>query len=152
MSFLVRTIDDPDDRRNLFDRLGRLDASRAPRWGRLTASQMLVHLCDQMRMPFNENPSGPMPGPPRIPGVREAFLYFLPWPKGRIEGPPEAFKSAPGTWSEDLETLKELVDQFVNSDPEGPWAIHPNWGYLSRPQWGVFCYRHFDHHLKQFGV
>ena len=152
MSLLVRTIDDPADRRELFDRLGRLNATRAPLWGRLSAPRMLVHLCDQMRMPFNDNPSGPLPGPPRVAGVREAFLYFLPWPKGRIQGPPEAFLTEPGTWSEDLATLRDLVDQFVNADPQGPWAVHPNWGHLSRRQWGVFCYRHFDHHLKQFGV
>ena len=152
MSFLVRTIDDPEDRGKLFDRLGRLDPTRPPRWGRMSAPRMLAHLCDQMRMPFNEAPSGPLPGPPRVPGVREAFLYVLPWPKGRVQGPPEAFLTEPGTWAEDLGTLRDLVDQFVSADPRGPWAVHPNWGPLSRRQWGVFCYRHFDHHLKQFGV
>ena len=152
MSFLVRTIDDPKNRRELFDRLSRIDPSQPPLWGQLTAPRMLAHLCDQMRMPFNQTPSGPLPGPPRVPGLREAFLYFLPWPKGRVKGPPEAFITEPRTWSEDLQRLRELVDQFVTANPEGRWAVHPNWGYLTRPQWGVFCYRHFDHHLKQFGV
>jgi hypothetical protein len=59
MSFLLRTIDDPADR--LFDRFSRLDPTRAPLWGHLSAPRMLVHLCDQMRMPFNDKPSGPLP-------------------------------------------------------------------------------------------
>jgi hypothetical protein len=152
MPFLLHTIDDPRDRQALFERLARLDAAQAPRWGQLSAPRMLAHLCDQMRMPFNSNPSGSLPGPPRVPVLREAFLYFLPWPRGTVEGPPEAFRTEPGTWTDDLATLKHLVDEFVNADPQRSWAIHPNWGRLTRRQWGVFCYRHFDHHLKQFGV
>ena len=151
MLFLLHSIDNARDRQNLFDRLGRLDPSRAPRWGRLSAPQMLVHLCDQMRMPFNDHPSGPLFGPPRVPVLWEAFLYVLPWPKG-VPGPREAFVTEPGVWADDLETLRRLVDEFLNADPERPWPVHPNWGRLSRRQWGVFCYRHFDHHLKQFGV
>ena len=152
MVFLLHTIDDPRDRQGLFERLGRLDPAQPPRWGQLSAPRMIVHLCDQMRMPFNDNPSGPLPGPPRVPVLREAFLYWLPWPRARVEGPPEAFRTQPGTWSDDLATLKELVDQFVNANPQRSWSVHPNWGRLTRRQWGVFCYRHFDHHLKQFGV
>jgi len=113
---------------------------------------MLAHLCDQMHLPFNDNPSGPLPGPPRVPVLREAALYFLPWPKGKIQGPPEAFVSPPGTWSDDLAKLENLVDQFLTTDPRHPLALHPNWGRLSRREWGVFFYRHLDHHLKQFGV
>jgi hypothetical protein len=29
---------------------------------------------------------------------------------------------------------------------------HPFFGPLNGRQWGVFCFRHFDHHLSQFGV
>lgn len=152
MLYLLRTIDNPSHRTELCDRLARLDPAQPPLWGRLTAPRMLVHLCDQMRMPFNDNPSGPLPGPPRVPVLREAFLYFLPWPRGTVQGPPEAFVTEPGNWSSDLETLRELVDQFVNASPRRQWPLHPNWGRLSRRQWGVFCYRHFDHHLRQFGV
>jgi len=152
VSFLIRTIDDPTDREDLFDRLGRLDPTRAPLWGRMSAPRMLAHLCDQMRMPFNENPSGALPGPPRVPVLREAFLYFLPWPRGRVQGPPEAFLTEPGNWSDDLKTLRRLVDEFVMANAGRQWPLHPNWGRLSRRQWGVFCYRHFDHHLRQFGA
>lgn len=90
MPFLLHTIEDAEDRQDLFDRLGRLDPTRAPLWGRMSAPRMVAHLCDQMRMPFNDDPSGPLPGPPRLPVLREAFLYFLPWPRGRVEGPPES--------------------------------------------------------------
>lgn len=152
MSYLFRTIINPSQRDELFARLARLDPGQTPRWGRLTAPSMLAHLCDQMLMPFNDSPSGPMPGPPRVTILRELALYVLPWPKGTVQGPPEAFQSEPGTWADDLGRLRELVEQFVNTPPDAPLAEHPNWGRLSRREWGFFTYRHFDHHLRQFGV
>ena len=152
MSYFLRTIDNPSHRKELFDRLVRLDPAKAPLWGRLTAPSMLVHLCDQMRMPFNDDPSGPIPGPPRYPVLRQLVLYLLPWPKDRIKGPPEAFRTTPGDWADDLATLKELVEDFVDAPPDRQWPDHPNFGRLSRREWGFFCYRHFDHHLRQFGV
>ena len=152
MSYLLRTILDPAHRRALFDRLEHLDPKQPPLWGRMSASSMLAHLCDQMRMPFNETPSSRIPGVPRNMILRQLILYFLPWPKDTIQGPPEAFHTMPGDWSEDLARLRNLVDQFVNASPDRPWPDQPNFGRMSRRDWGVFCYRHLDHHLRQFGV
>jgi hypothetical protein len=152
MPYFLRTILNPLHRKELFDRLEGLDPSQAALWGRMTAPSMLIHLCDQMRMPFNDNPSGRIPGVPRHAILRQLILYFLPWPKGTIQGPPEAFHTKPGNWSGDLATLNELVDQFVNAPPDRHWPDQPNFGPMSRRDWGVFCYRHFDHHLRQFGV
>lgn len=152
MSYLLRTILDPAHRQELFDRLERLDPSRAPLWGRLTAPRMLAHLRDQMRMPFNEQPGAPIPGLPRVPLMRAVTLYVLPWPRGVIRGPPEAFTSEPGPWRDDIGALKELVDVFVAAPPRARWPDHPNFGRMSRRDWGVFCWRHFDHHFRQFGA
>lgn len=152
MSYVLRTMLNPAHRQALFDRLERLDPAQPPLWGRMTAPSMLAHLCDQMRMPFNDHPSGHIPGVPQNAIMKQLVLHFLPWPKGTIQGPPEAFHSKPGNWSDDLATLSELIDQFVNAPPAGPWSDHPNFGRMNRREWGIFCYRHFDHHLCQFGV
>ena len=150
--YFLRTIDNHADCQELFNRFARLDPSERPRWGQLTAPAMLVHLCDQMRMPFNDQPSGPIPGVQRYPIMKQLVLYVLPWPKGRIQGPPEAFRTEPGEWAHDLATLRQLVDDFVAAPRNRQWPVHPNFGPLSRQEWGFFCYRHFDHHLRQFGA
>jgi hypothetical protein len=152
MSYLLRTILNPSHRKELFDRFERLDPARAPLWGRMNAPRMLAHLCDQMRMPFNDNPSPRIAGAPRNALVKQLVLYIVPWPKGTIPGPPEAFRTEPSDWSDDLVTLKRLVDEFVEAPPSRNWPDHPNFGRMSRRDWGVFCYRHFDHHLSQFGM
>ncbi len=152
MSYFMRTIQNPKDRKDLFDRLGRLDPAQPPLWGRLTAPTMLAHLCDQMRMPYNDNPSPPIPGVQHYPVMRQLVLYLLPWPKAQIQGPPEAFHTPPAVWSEDVATLKALVDQFVNASADRPWADHQHFGPMNHRVWGYFSYRHFDHHLRQFGA
>lgn len=147
----IRTLNDASHRRGLFDRLARLDPEQPALWGSLTAPRMLAHLCDQMRMPLRDQPCAPIPSPTRYPVLRELFLYVLPWPKGRIQGPPEAFQADPAQWSEDLATLNGLVDRYLSLEPDRTWPDHPHFGRMNRRAWGAFCYKHFDHHLRQFG-
>jgi hypothetical protein len=113
---------------------------------------MLVHLGDQMRMTLGNAQWTRMPGYLRYPGFKQAALYWLPWPKGRIQGPPEVFVTTPTDWAADLVTLQDLVARLVARGPDGSWPDHSHFGPLSGRQWGVFCYRHFDHHLRQFGA
>ena len=152
MTYWFRTFHNASHRDEVFGRLRGLDLQRPARWGRLTAPRMLAHLCDQMRMSLRDRPCAPIPGPARYPFFRELFLYVLPWPKGKITGPPEAFETDPAGWSQDLATLEELVEHFIALGPERVWPDHPHFGRMTRRAWGCFCYRHFDHHLRQFGA
>ena len=31
-------------------------------------------------------------------------------------------------------------------------GFHPRFGALSHKEWGIFVWRHADHHLRQFGL
>ncbi len=138
-------------RTKLLARLANLDPERSPRWGGLTAPAMLAHLGDQLRMTLGEHICEPIPGVWRYFPFREAFVYSpLLWVKGQ-QGPPEAFATAPTTWDEDLATVHELLDRFVKDESRSEWPEHPHLGRMSRRAWGVFTYRHFHHHLRQFG-
>jgi hypothetical protein len=146
----MHTIFDRSDRQQLLARLRQLSPDRAPRWGRMTAPQMLAHLGDQMRLTLRERPCAPMPSPLRLPILHHAVLYWLPWPQGKIQGPPEAFMTTPTTWATDLATVEGKVERLATQGPAGTWPDHPLFGRMSSRDWGVFCYRHFDHHLRQF--
>jgi hypothetical protein len=84
--------------------------------------------------------------------MKQAFLYWLPWPKGGVQAPPEAFVTRPTDWDADVAALEMLVARLAARGPRGAWPEHSHFGPLNGRQWGVFCYRHFDHHLRQFGV
>ncbi len=142
---------DPSARREIQDRLRILRPDSPRRWGRMDAPRMVAHLCDQMRHTLGDTACRPQRSWLRLPLLRHAAIYLLPWPRGRIQGPPDAFSTAPAEWESDVEALDALLERFAARDPHGDWPPHALFGAMSGRDWGVFCYRHFDHHLRQFG-
>jgi len=140
------------DRRDLLARLQGLSPQSPRRWGTMTAPRMVTHLIDQMRYTLGDIRVSARPGLWRFQPLKLVALYLLPWPKGRIDGPPELFVTRPSAWETDLTVLHSLIDRFVERDPGGAWPDHPLIGRLSGRHWGVFVHRHFDHHFRQFGV
>ena len=122
------------------------------RWGRMTAPQMVCHLSDQLRIALGQLPTRPVTGPLRYTPMKQLVIDVMPWPKGRIQGPPEAFTSSPVQWEQDIATLASLLDTFGARGGQRTWAPHPSFGRMSGPLWGRLTCRHFDHHLTQLGV
>ncbi len=147
----MKSMFDGECRRQALSRLKRVDPERRPRWGRMTAQQMVVHLSQQMRHALGDEPVARRKSVLGWPIVRSASIYWLPWPKGRIQAPPEALAGRPTTWEADVAGLEALVERFASRDGQGEWPDHALFGPMSRKDWGVFCYRHFDYHLRQFG-
>lgn len=148
----MRTVLDPDCRQSLLTRFRGLRPDSPRRWGRMSAPRMLAHLTDQMRHTLGDVPTAPIAGPLRWPPVRWAVVHWLPWPRGRVQGPPEAFVTPPAVWEHDLAAFEALLLRFVQEEGRVEWPDHAMFGRMSRGDWGVFCYRHFDHHLRQFGA
>jgi uncharacterized protein DUF1569 len=146
------TLFDKTTHAEIIDRIHRLRPDAQRRWGRMTAPQMVAHLSDQMRHTLGHATATSLPGYLRNPLVRYLVIFWLPWSKGKVKGPPEAFVTLPTTWDADVATLIELVDRFVTLGPAGEWPEHPMFGRMTGRYWGVFCQKHFNHHLSQFGV
>jgi uncharacterized protein DUF1569 len=148
----MKTLLDPAWYERVLSRVRALRPETPARWGRMTAPQMLAHLCDQMRYTLGEYRVTLHRGPLRWPPVKHAIMFWLPWPKGRIKGSPEMFLTPPVTWSADLVTFQSLLDRFVAKSSATVWPEHPFFGTMTRESWARFSYRHFDHHLRQFGA
>lgn len=76
----------------------------------------------------------------------------MPWPKGRIQGPREAFVTQPTSWDADVAGLEQLLARFAEREAQGDWPDHALFGRMRGSGWGVFVHKHFDHHLRQFGA
>src|SRR5262245_13699498 len=109
----MRTLFDDACRTDVLDRAKHIRPDARPLWGRLTAPLMVVHLADQMRMTLGDTPWIRMPPAYlRWPGMKQAALYWLPWPEGGIQGPPEALVTTPTEWDADIATVEALVGRF----------------------------------------
>lgn len=148
----MRSMLNEADRRELLERIARLTPDAPRRFGTMAAPQMVAHLTDQMGHTLGDVPVQPVPGPLRLAPVRWLVIYVVPWPKGKIKGPPEAFVTRPVDWAADIARLCALVERFAATPADATFPGHAFFGRMSRKDWGVFCYKHFNHHLGQFGV
>jgi Protein of unknown function (DUF1569) len=72
----------------------------------------------------------------------------LPFPKNAPTAP-EIIARAPEAFDVEKANAKALLTRLGG---HVTYAVHPIFGTLSRSEWGALSYKHFDHHLRQFGV
>jgi hypothetical protein len=147
----MKTLWNEADRKELRDRVRRLAPSATPRWGRMNAFQMMVHITDQLRMSLGELNVGQLRSIARYAPLKQLLIYWLPWPKG-APTMPELIARAPGEWTGEVDAFLAALERFGARDPRQPWGEHPLFGPLSSRAWGALGYHHVDHHFRQFGI
>jgi hypothetical protein len=136
-----------------FARLMRLDPSIGPKWGRMTAHQMICHLNDSFAVGAGTRRASPATGFLQRTAVKWIALRTpLPWPHG-VPTRPEIEQGIGGTppseWESDCSELRRRITDFAVLETFG---THPIFGNMSQADWLVWGFRHVDHHLRQFGV
>jgi Protein of unknown function (DUF1569) len=137
--------------REIHNRVGRLTPDRKGDWGRMSASQMVCHLGESLKMALGELPVAPKSSLLRYPPLKQFIVYVAPFPKN-VPTAPELLLRTPSDWTGDVTALLGLVDCVVARGRSATWEKHPVFGALSPRAWGVLMYRHIDHHLRQFGA
>jgi hypothetical protein len=148
---MARTIWNTADRESILGRFERLAPDTRPKWGKLDAPRMVVHVTDAVRASLGELALTPKASPLRYWPVNVLVMFYLPWPKG-VPTAPELLVRRPVGWADELGTLRATLDRFVGRDVNGQWTPHAAFGSLTGSQWGRLTYKHLDHHLGQFGV
>ena len=151
----MKTLTNPDHRREVMHRIAQVRPDSTRRWGRMTAPQMLCHLTDSFDVTLGMRP---------IPDASNVFSrtvmkFFalrlpVPWPKG-VKTMPEVDQeiagTPPGDFMDDLKKLQDTAEAFVETlDPAK--MRHPLFGTMTRAEWGRWAYLHIDHHARQFGL
>ena len=148
---MKRSLSDPRARQQLVGRLERLAPEAKPRWGKMTASQMVAHLADWMLMAKGELKTAAKKRPLRFPPIKQLVIYWLPFPKG-VPTAPELITRKPLAWTVELAAVRRHVESWDNLSRQPMWPEHPVFGKMTPKAWGVLAYRHMDHHLRQFGI
>ena len=119
---------------------------------------MIRHLCDSIRVVMGEREPGVLKRKP--PGPKWLMRWYalrlpLEWPKGLPTMPGvDAQKDGtlPVGLAEDKQALSEAISDFVAKRDSMDGFRHPIFGHMSRRDWGVWAFRHVDHHFRQFGA
>jgi hypothetical protein len=147
----MKTMWNEQDRQNLCRRLAQVTPGTTPRWGRMSAPQMMAHLTDVLRVAFGDLTPVPRKLPIRYPPLKQLIIYALPFPKNAPTAPEVICRSA-SEWQGEVTELTSLVGRFGREPRGRAWPDHPAFGTMNARSWGVLMYRHTDHHLRQFGV
>jgi hypothetical protein len=148
---MPKSLHSREARAELLQRLDRLRGDSSAAWGRMNVGQMVCHLSDSMRMSLGQLPT-------KTSGkrifqtlpMRTLAIYVVPWPKGAPTAP-ELLSTPPAQLDADRAKLRSLIEDFGQAALER-WPSHPLFGPLNRREWGHLCYRHIDHHLRQFSA
>ena len=147
----MRTLWNRRDRDEILARLRRLGPDSPARWGSFTATKMLSHVNDALRMSSGTLKTSLKRTPLRFPVVKHAAVYFAPWPKGVPTAPELLSRGSHAEWEVESAAFPLAVDGFVNRPKDAELPLHPAFWRLSRRAWGRLAWRHIDHHFRQFG-
>lgn len=135
---------------SLVERLGNLNPSLKPEWGRLSVNGMLCH-CNivtdaiisstETRKPkFKEILLAPVfNAMKKLPRNFQSGTQFL-----AVDADLKEFESERSAFIGRLKSLKDHEKKIM--------GIHPLFGPLNTKQWRKFLLLHTDHHLRQFNV
>lgn len=139
----------------LIQRVQNLRAATPPLWGKMTATEMLLHL-NKVHQLLLLPPAvvSPRKTSPKQLLIRWLVLYVMPrYPRGAKA--PRQFHTKGTINSEAFDEQKEQCIQLLHRFAQHKEPIqhyHPYFGAISTSQWGLSSWKHADHHLRQFGV
>ncbi|MFZ0980791.1 MAG: DUF1569 domain-containing protein [Candidatus Acidiferrales bacterium] len=150
----MRTLESKSDCESILARVSALTSSDARLWGKMSAHQMVCHLCDSYKIALGEKSVSMATG-----FLQRTLIKFLAlrapmkWPHG-TQTRPEVEQGVGGTapveFERDRGELLSLIDRFCSSVID-PKTHHPIFGPMTRQEWMRWGYLHADHHLRQFG-
>lgn len=134
--------------------LARLTPNQLPYWGQLTPPLMVAHLAEWVgRSAGRDSLSVTRPAADFEP-VRQWLLSAAPL-KDYPQRPmlPTALAPEAGL-APAVAELRQALDDFFTYHAQHPAAMHahPAFGPLTAGQWLVMHFKHFNHHMVQFGL
>ncbi len=150
----MTTIRDEQSRAKLIERIRKLTGDEQPKWGKMTAEQMMSHLVQAGELPFEVSVADRSSFLSNTV-IKPLILYVLPMPK-EVKTSPDMDQLQNGRkplgFSTDREILIESINKLGTLPLDHDCLFHPYFGKMSAKEWAVIAHKHIDHHLKQFGA
>jgi oxepin-CoA hydrolase / 3-oxo-5,6-dehydrosuberyl-CoA semialdehyde dehydrogenase len=139
-----------------FGALDALTAEHRPRWGLMTAQQMVEHLAWAFELSTGRAQVECSIPEDQLPRMKTFLYRNRPSPQGFMN--PALRDGLPALRHPDLRqaraALQTEVDRFIEQQRTHPTAIHthPIFGPIGADEWSRTHFKHGLHHLLQFGL
>ena len=149
----MKSIFNLEDKNDIINRIDQLHPDSKPMWGKMSVSQMLAHCIVPTKISAGEIQNkqaflGKLFG--KI--AKKQMLATEQMKKGLPTDRTFIIKHEPDFY-ESQQQLKEAIERLYNTDKnELLKRKHPFFGKMTLEEWGLLNYKHYDHHLRQFGV
>lgn len=142
------------DAEAIIKRLERLTDDSQRLWGTMSVSQMLAHCNVSLETAMGLNfPKRKFIG--RVLGklLKLKFLNHKPMVKNAMTEDMYVIHSNAFEFQKERNRAITLITTFCQNGPE-KCTSHPHsyFGKLTPKEWGILKWKHYDHHLRQFGV
>lgn len=152
----MKSLARPRDKAELLLRLKKVGPESQGRWGRMSAHQMICHLCDAFRIVTDDKPVSSATGPMQQTIIKWIALYApVSWPAGILTVPEvdqELGGTTPADFADDVAQLEALLESVASLAGTEIQRAHPIFGMMCETAWLRWGYLHVDHHLRQFGA
>lgn len=139
------------------ERLSKLARDAKPKWGTMTADEVVPHLIAAIRSSTGEIE------PPAFIGNWFTKTILPPIVYTGLLLPPKNLKTKSSDGTEhpvqkcegDLDTLAETIEDFIARLESGSLTkttVHPLFGDIGAENWAKVHILHYKHHFKQFGI
>jgi hypothetical protein len=141
------------DLNDILDRIEKLTPGSSGNWGKMNVSQMLAHCNISLETAMGLNViKRVLIGRILGPLVKPRALNEKPFSKNSPTDKSYIFP-ANLKFAEEKSKIVENIKKFGAGGPsQATTHPHPFFGKFTPEQWGVFQWKHMDHHLRQFGV
>jgi hypothetical protein len=148
----MKTLFDVQTYQDVARRIASLKADSPRQWGKMSASQMLEHVSRAAEMAAGAKPRQQALLGKAIGWIfKKDFLGEKPFPKSSPTGPDFIIQGEPDFATVQARALALLKQLHELGERGTDGHVHGFFGPLTGVQWGQTQFKHFDHHLRQFG-
>lgn len=144
---------EPQTAAEIIERINKLQPNSQRHWGKMNVAQVLKHCSEalgtatgdvQLKTPFIFKIIGPL--------IKKKVMENKPYKQG-LPTAKEFIVTDEREFEKEKQNVLARIDKFIrNGEAKVDGLRHPAFGKMTAYEWGYSQWKHFDHHLKQFGV
>jgi len=139
---------------DILSRIEKLTPNSQGQWGKMTVNQMLAHCNASLETAMGLSFSKRLGFVGRFFGklVKPKFFSEQPFPKNSTTDKSYIIRGNPDFDQEKAKVIRQ-IKMFSDGGPaKCTTAPHAFFGELTPEEWAIMQWKHFDHHLRQFGA